>query len=44
MRLLVDYLQAREPDSFEPEGLVAAITPMTIISWPAVSTLPCSRS
>lgn len=27
MRLLVDYLQAREPDRFEPEGLVAAIAP-----------------
>jgi AmmeMemoRadiSam system protein B len=27
MRLLVDYLQARERDSFEPEGLVAAIAP-----------------
>ncbi len=27
MRLLVDYLQARELDSFEPDGLVAAIAP-----------------
>jgi AmmeMemoRadiSam system protein B len=27
MRLLVDYLQARELDHFEPEGLVAAIAP-----------------
>ncbi len=27
MRLLVDYLQAREKDRFEPEGLVAAIAP-----------------
>lgn len=27
MRLLVDYLQAREPDQFEADGLVAAIAP-----------------
>jgi MEMO1 family protein len=27
MRSLVDYLQAREQDHFEPEGLVAAIAP-----------------
>jgi AmmeMemoRadiSam system protein B len=27
MRLLVDYLQAREKDDFEPAGLVAAIAP-----------------
>lgn len=27
MRRLVEYLQAREPDSFESEGLVAAIAP-----------------
>jgi AmmeMemoRadiSam system protein B len=27
MRLLVDYLKARELDRFEPEGLVAAIAP-----------------